>query len=406
ALPSSVKKIFKRVIPTGLDHGTVTVLFKEHSYEVTTYRIEGEYSDARHPDEVQFSSSIYADLERRDFTINAIAYDLIKRKIVDPHSGIDDIKRKIIRAIGNPAERFKEDCLRTLRACRFAAQLDFSIDPGTMTGLINAAPGILAVSWERIRDEIIKTIQSGNPVLGFEMMRQSGLLKLILPELSSCENVAQRGYHSFDVYYHSLYCMEGAPRENLTVRLAALFHDIGKPPTMTIKDGEARFYSHEKVSAEMAEKLLTRLKMPNKVIKDVSRLILHHMFNYDPSWADSAVRRLLSRVGIKHMGDLIELRRADQYGMGRKPVKSRELIELRTRISEILDKSHALSLKDLNINGKDLMETLGLPAGPKIGILLESLMEAVMDDPSMNERDKLLNLAKKLYETRIEFPSF
>ncbi|MEJ2664605.1 MAG: hypothetical protein P8107_11280 [Spirochaetia bacterium] len=233
ALPRQVMKLFKRVIPTGLQHGTVTVLYKKYQFEVTTFRIEGRYEDFRRPESVEYAASIDEDLKRRDFSINAIAYDLQTGTLLDPFHGREDIKAKIIRAIGNPEERLQEDALRTLRACRFACVFRFEIEEETLQAIIRTAALINRISKERIRDELVKIIASDIPSRGFELLSKVKLLPFIMPELEACKGVTQPAMHCFDVYFHSLYSCDAVPAANLTVRLAALLHDIGKPLCVT-----------------------------------------------------------------------------------------------------------------------------------------------------------------------------
>jgi poly(A) polymerase/tRNA nucleotidyltransferase (CCA-adding enzyme) len=400
--PKEVQRIFHRVIPTGIKHGTVTVLFKKESFEVTTFRIDGTYTDGRRPDEVRYTSSILQDLERRDFTINGLAYNLISHKLLDPHEGMKDLKKGIIRAIGRPEDRFREDGLRPLRACRFAAQLNFRIEKTTFKAIKKTTREALAVSVERIRDEITKILLSDNPVFGFELLESTGLLVLILPELHACVGVKQRDRHRFDVFYHSLHSCAAAPAENLVLRLAALLHDIGKAATLTQGEyGEPLFHRHEQVSAEMAESFTRRLKYPNAVVKRVSILIRHHMFNYQDEWSDAAIRRFISRAGKENMSDLIDLRLADQSGMDVLSADTTNLAKFIQRLQDISSQDTAFKVRDLKINGKDLMQALNLPSGPQIGILLRFLLEAVLEDPSLNTPDKLTEMAGKFYKERL-----
>ena len=244
--PEKVGELFWKVIPTGIQHGTVTVLYKGQHLEVTTFRIEGKYSDSRRPDNVEYTPSIYEDLKRRDFTINAIAYDLHTGKIIDPHNGKMDIQKKIIRAIGSPSHRFSEDPLRMIRACRFSAQLHFSVEKDTLDGIIKHSGLIRNVSMERIRDEFVKIAASPSPSCGLLLMDISGLLKILLPELTACKDIPQKGMHRFDVFHHSLMSMDFAENK-LHIRLAALFHDLGKPDTFKQdENGLPTFHNHER----------------------------------------------------------------------------------------------------------------------------------------------------------------
>ena len=404
ALPSQVVPLFRRVIPTGIKHGTVTVLFKGTTFEVTTFRTETGYSDGRRPDSVTFAPSILEDLARRDFTINAIAYDLHADRVEDPHDGRGDLKRRLIRAIGDPAERFHEDGLRPLRACRFAAQLGFEVDPATLAAIPGALEVLARVSAERVRDEILKILQSPVPSAGFALMKQSGILSVVLPELLEGDGVAQGPLHCYDVLWHSLYACDAAPADSLVLRLAALLHDVGKPRTRgTAPDGRPTFHGHEKVSEEMTRAILERLRLPNAVIKDTAHLVAQHMFNYQEEWSDAAVRRLVSRVGEGSIKDLLALRRADQLGMCRENARyfPQGLSDFAHRVDSVLSADRALTISSLAVNGRDVMESLGLPPGPKVGVILQELLQSVLEDPALNSREKLLEIAGKMLKERL-----
>ncbi|MEW5816449.1 MAG: CCA tRNA nucleotidyltransferase, partial [Spirochaetota bacterium] len=265
ALPEQVTGLFKKVIPTGIRHGTVTVLYKGHKFEVTTFRIDGDYSDFRRPDKIAYTPSIFEDLKRRDFTINSMAFNLENYTLLDPHNGINDIKKKVIKAIGDPYERFNEDGLRILRACRLAAQLNFSIEENTFKAIKDNVSQLQLVSAERLRDEITKILECEKPSIGFEIMERANLLQFILPELQACKGVQQKGFHKFDVYTHSLLTCDFTPAD-LVLRLSALLHDIGKPEALSFSSsGEPLFYRHEEISARMAHTILRRLKFPKAV---------------------------------------------------------------------------------------------------------------------------------------------
>jgi putative nucleotidyltransferase with HDIG domain len=402
ALPEDVIGVFRRVIPTGIKHGTVTVLFKGACFEVTTFRIDQDYRDGRRPDSVIFTPSIEEDLKRRDFTINAIAYDLHGHHLLDPHDGRKDLKAGIIRAIGDPLQRFGEDGLRPIRACRFAAQFRFEIEENTFACISRSIDTVKMVSAERIRDELVRLLEAQTPSVGFTLLDGCGLLRLIMPELTACQNVEQGDFHQYDVYHHLLYACDAAPRDNLSVRLAALLHDLGKPETLRIlpDDGEVSFHRHEQLSAELAEKILRRLRFPNLVIKQVGHLVRQHMFHYEDQWTDAAVRRFVARVGDQNIPDILALRRADQLAIVGKYFVSDSLIALEKRIEDVLAEDKALTLKDLAINGDDIIRELQIPRGPKVGIILNSLLESVFDDPKQNERETLLKIARKLYNSR------
>ena len=396
ARPDEVMAMFPHhVIPTGLQHGTVTVRFRRQSYEVTTFRSEGAYSDSRHPDSVTFVRSLESDLERRDFTINAFAADALDGTILDYHDGRGDLRRRLVRAIGDPQERFGEDALRMLRACRFAARLDFDIERDTFEAIRRNSSSIVKVSAERIREELYKTLMSDNAVKGIELMRTSGLLDHILPELVACGGVEQGGLHSMDVYHHCLATLRCActHRYPPMVRLAALLHDIGKPGCRKEHDGGYTFYGHDKEGARMVDALMRRLKASNDERELVTRLVREHMFNYTSQWSDGALRRFVARVSDA-LEPLIQLRIADALAIS--PDASLDsLWEMERRIEEIRKRNDALGIRDLAVDGHDLM-AIGIPAGPRLGRTLSALLDAVMDDPSLNRRETLLEMAGRL----------
>lgn len=414
ATPEQVSQLYKKVIPTGISHGTVTVLYKNEKIEVTTFRTEADYSDGRHPDKIEYAATIEEDLSRRDFTMNAIALSLEDGKIVDPFEGQIDIKNKIIRTCGNPDERFNEDGLRPIRAIRFASQLNFDIEEKTLEAIPKAINRTAQISIERFHDEFIKLLKSEKPSVGLKLLENTGLLKLFIPELAQCRGITQaddRGYHQFDILDHLFYACDGAPKDNLIVRLAALFHDIGKVDARQVKiekDSQGNkyqiinFFNHENYSYKKTEIILKRLKFSNEIIKNTLHLILNHMFHYEPNWSNAAIRRFIMRVGIENFDNLFDLRIADAYGKNNCPPQlsgtpwSDNLIELKNRIHEEITKNNALSLKDLKINGQDLIG-LGIPKGKIIGVILNELFETVTDDPLMNDKEKLLNIVKNKY---------
>lgn len=414
AEPAQVMKIFRKVIPTGIAHGTVTVHFMKSEIEVTTFRTESDYSDGRHPDKVAFTRNLDEDLSRRDFTMNAIAASLKDGKIIDPFNGKEDIKNRTIRTVGNPHERFLEDGLRPIRAIRFSAKLNFRIEEKTLEAI--SAPEILektkSVSLERFRDELLKLMQAEKPSAGLKIMEETGILHIFMPEFDACRGCSQqdfRGFHEFDVLYHLFYACDGAPKKKINVRMAALLHDIGKPAAKKIlqtPEGETvTFYRHEQLSAEIAEKMLFRLKFSNAEIANICHLIENHMFNYEPTWKDSAVRRFLVKVKAENVEDLFDLRLADIYGMHNRPISlngspaAKLLLEFKERIEKEEQKKSALSLKSLAVNGKDLIG-IGIPSGKELGDILNELFETVLEDPAQNEKETLLKIARKIYENR------
>ncbi|MDR0637309.1 MAG: HD domain-containing protein [Spirochaetaceae bacterium] len=388
-----------QVIPTGLKHGTVTLRYKGFSFEATTFRTESAYSDGRHPDTVTKAATIEEDLARRDFTMNALALELpAGKRLVDPFGGRDDIKRGLIRAVGDAATRFAEDGLRPLRAFRFAAQTGFIVDTAILDAVPSALGATAKVSVERIRDEFDKTVMAPSPLRALIYMEETGLLRLFLPELAACRGVEQKGRHLFDVFGHSLHALEYAAIHGYPhpVRLAALFHDIGKPETAA-KDsiGIWTFYQHERHSAQMTEALMRRLRYPNTLTAQVVRLVKEHMFHYEDTWKDAAVRRFYIRVGPSALNDLFMLRLCDTYATALAYPDPASLLPLRRRIEIMLEKSTALGLKDLAVNGSDLIAA-GLRPGKRLGIILNELLQAVIDDPALNTRETLLAIARNL----------
>jgi len=398
ARPDLVMATFSRTVPTGLPHGTITVLTGGPPVEVTTFRVESGYSDARRPDRVEFTDDLVADLARRDFTINAIAWDPIGGREVDPFGGRSDLAAGLLRAVGDPRERFWEDGLRPVRAARFAATLEVGIVPETFEALGEAKEQVARVAAERVRDELGKMLQAREPSRGFEVLRRSSLLETILPELAATVAVPQNRYHAYDVYFHTLYACDAAPREKLDVRLAALFHDVGKPRTRAERpDGEATFYNHQFESARLAERAMTRLRFSRNTIDRVVHLVTNHMFDYRSEWSDAAVRRFLRAVGPENVADLFDLRIADNVGNGTKVGFPHYLGELSDRIDAILAASQAFTLRDLAVDGKDVMRELRVPPGPSVGSILERLLEEVIEHPERNDRAYLLKRLREGY---------
>ena len=423
ATPQDVIKLFKFVVPTGIEHGTVTVHYKGNEIEVTTFRTEAGYSDGRHPDSINYAATIEEDLARRDFTMNAIAASLEDGIITDPYGGQDDIKNKLIRTVGAAHERFMEDGLRPVRALRFASKLGFSIEKNTYSEIFKKEIQAKAasISIERFRDEFEKIMASPKPSVGLKLLEESGLLDIFIPEFKICRGCIQsdyRAFHKFDVLDHLFYACDGAPADKLNVRLAALFHDIGKPAAKkilheTVLNGEKNdgskkeiekitFYNHEAFGEKITQKLMTRLKFSNDMISNVCHLVKEHMFHYESNWSEAAVRRFIIRVKPECMEDLYDLRLADMYGMYNEKVDVRYsesvklLLELKARVEKELSKKTALSLKSLAVNGRDLMQ-LGIPTGKELGRILNELLECVIEDPAMNNKEMLIETAKKIF---------
>lgn len=413
ATPEQVMKIFRKVIPTGIAHGTVTIHIFGREIETTTFRTDSDYSDGRHPDKVTYAATIEEDLSRRDFTMNAIAADLGTGELVDPFHGEEDIRKGIIRTVGSARERFLEDGLRPVRAVRFAGQLGFSIEENTFSAISEGdiLEKTSGISVERFRDEFCKMLSCDKPSICLRLLESTGIMDIFIPEFTPCRNCMQqdeRGFHEFDVADHIFYATDGAPKDNLIIRLAAFYHDIGKPEarkTEIVNGAEhIHFHNHESISAEKALKSMTRLKFSNDEIRNVCHLVKEHMFHYESVWSDAAVRRFIIRVGTDNFDNLILLRLSDIYGMHNVPADplspSWKLIEeLEERIHKITSANNALSLKDLAVNGKDLIG-LGIPAGKHMGAILEELFETVIDSPDMNEKEKLSAVALNIWRTR------
>ncbi len=398
ARPEQVMKLFRRVAPTGIKHGTVTVLFAGMEFEVTTYRADGRYLDGRRPESISFSDTLQEDVLRRDFTINGLAYDMKKDEIIDLVGGIDDLDRCIIKTIGSPLDRFGEDGLRTYRACRFSAKLGFEIEISTFNAISKTLDVAEKVSAERIREELMKLLAADTPSRGFEYMRRSGLMKLSLPELDACYEIEQNRFHAYDIYYHSLYSCDAAPKDKPLVRLSALLHDIGKVSTRKqTEEGEYTFYNHEVIGARMVRKLMKRLKFSNSEIEIVNNLVINHMFHYTDDWSDGAVRRFMRKVGVENIPDLFELREADRIGNGTRTGLPEPIKKLQERIDAVIEAENAITVRDLRINGNIIMEKFDLKPGPLVGRILHELLEMVLDEPEMNKENLLIEKAEEIY---------
>ncbi|HXT98907.1 MAG TPA: CCA tRNA nucleotidyltransferase [Polyangia bacterium] len=403
ARPDAVVALFRTfAIPTGLKHGTVTVLTEtRRPVEVTTFRGEGEYLDGRRPTSVTYVDSLDEDLGRRDFTMNAIAYDPLAGVVTDPYDGQGDLARGLIRAVGDPLVRFREDGLRPMRGVRQAAQLEFEIAPPTLAAIPQTLDVFRKVSAERIRDELFKMLAARRPSRGLALMHTTGLLGEVIPELLEGVGCTQNRFHKHDVFEHTLSVVDETSGDPV-LRLGALLHDVGKPRARQPREGapgEYSFFKHEYVGAEMADAICRRLKLANADRERVVALVKNHMFFYMPDWSDGTIRRFVRRVGGQEgLADLFALREGDVRGRGFGENPDVELGELRRRISEVAHEDAALKVTDLAIDGRDVMRILGIPPSREIGGLLERLLERVLDDPSLNEREKLEALLRELYE--------
>lgn len=407
AKPEDVQRIFKYTIPTGIKHGTILVILDDMHVEITTFRSDGNYSDGRHPDKVEYTASIEDDLPRRDLTINAMAYNVLDGTLIDMFDGMKDIKNKIIRSVGNPYERFTEDGLRIMRAIRFATKLNFNIEKETFEAICHSTGMLTSIAYERIREEFNGILISDNPFRGIELLRKTGILALIMPELMQGFGVSQNRFHKYDVYYHILHtiqAVEPLETEELTllVRLAALFHDIAKPMVQkkVSKQEEPVYYNHEVVGANVAKKIMKRLKYSNAEIDFVTLLVRQHMFYYQDEWTDGAVRRFMKAVGIENIKPLLKLREADRLGSGnRKDKESKAIPKLLARIDKIIEEENAITVKDLKINGNDLMKEFNLKPGPIVGKILNYLLDLILDEPSLNDKEKLMEKTKLFLES-------
>lgn len=398
ARPEQVLKLFRKAIPTGIEHGTITVVTRSRHVEVTTLRGETTYSDGRRPDSVHYVDDIAADLARRDFTINAIAVDTHSGALVDPFGGQADLASRVLRAVGRAEERFAEDGLRCLRAARFVATLDVTLDPATERGIASALGTYAKVSAERVRDEWMKTMKARAPSRAFEVMRTSGMLGITCPELVESYGCTQNKHHAFDVWGHAMACLDAAPAAPV-LRVAALLHDVGKPRTRAFSDktNDYTFYDHERVGAEIADPVLKRLRFSNDERARIVALVRHHLVCWEPSWSDAAVRRWVKRVSPELLEDLYALCLADAEGKGfdAQPERTR-IAGLRAHVERIMAESHAFTTRDLAIDGRALMSELDRGPGPWLGKVLEGLLDRVLDDPSLNERSRLVQVAREL----------
>ena len=395
ALPQQVKALFPRTLDTGLRHGTVTVMLDREGFEVTTYRVDGEYEDGRHPKEVRFTPSLTEDLRRRDFTINAMAYNH-KDGLVDVFGGQEDLKNGVIRCVGNARERFSEDALRILRAVRFSAQLGFQIEEETRKAMEELAGNLKRISAERIQTELVKLLVSPHP----ETLRtayETGITAVVLPELDACMEMPQQNpYHCYSVGEHTLVALTKI-RADKVLRLAILLHDMGKPPTHTRDEkGVDHFYGHGLEGEKLAAQILRRLKFDNETIRQVRRLVLYHDDRHkDPTarW----VRRAIYRIGPDLFPAYLEVRRADILAQNpiywEKSLKNLECVE--TLYQQILAEENCISRKDLAVSGRDLIEA-GIEPGKQVGVILEKLLELVIDHPEYNEKEYLLKQIKRV----------
>ena len=399
AKPEEVKALFNHTIDTGILHGTVTVMLNHEGYEVTTYRIDGEYEDARHPKEVTFTANLVEDLKRRDFTINAMAYNH-KVGLVDEFDGVKDLENKIIRCVGNPMDRFSEDALRMLRAVRFAAQLGFSIEDKTQEAVKALAPTIKKVSADRIQVELVKLVTSEHP----DEMRtvyELGLTKIFMPEFDTMMETKQLNkHHMYTVGEHSIQSMLNI-RADKVLRLTMLLHDVGKPQCRsTGEDGQEHYYNHPKVGADISKDILKRLKFDNDTIDRCYKLILYH--DDRPAMTQRSIRKSISKIGLQQYPSLFEVKYADTMAqsMYKRDEKLNYLEEYKAIFKDIIDSGQCVEKKSLAIGGKELME-IGMKPGKEMGLVLEKLYEKVLEEPEMNTEENLIEYAHKIITSLI-----
>lgn len=394
AKPEEMKRLFPRTVDTGIKHGTVTVLLGGEGFEVTTYRIDGAYEDGRHPSEVTFTASLKEDLRRRDFTINAMAYNE-RSGLVDLYGGLADMENQVIRCVGNARERFDEDALRMLRAVRFSAQLGYRIDEATGEAVKALAPNLQKISAERIQVELVKLVTSPHP----DYLRKAyelGITAQILPEFDLCMETPQRHkHHCYDVGEHILHSMLGVGPDKV-LRLSMLFHDIGKPQTLTVDpDGTTHNKRHPFEGEKITRKVLRRLKFDNDTTDKVTKLVLYH--DYDIAPTEAGVRRAVNRIGEDIFAMIFTVRRADIAAQSdyMREEKLAKVAYIEKLYGEISTRGDAVTLKELAISGKDLIAA-GMPPGRQIGETLSALLERVLDDPSLNKPEILLKLYKEV----------
>ncbi|HPS40555.1 MAG TPA: HD domain-containing protein [Candidatus Woesebacteria bacterium] len=384
-------------------------------FEITTYRSDENYLDHRRPENVTLRKSIAEDLQRRDFTINALAITLDKNylqeifthkklqafyvidkekyTLIDLHHGQEDLEKRIIRTVGNADQRFSEDALRMLRAVRLAVQLNMDIETDTYFAIKYHKDLLKFISVERIRDELLKILSSDNPAKGIELLDQTGLLPNIIPELYQGVGMQQKGHHTTDVWTHSIDSLRYCPSQDPIVRLAALLHDIGKPLSYKEENDEITFYNHDILGSRIASKIANRLHLSKKDVQRIFILVRYHMFNYQANYSDASIRRFIRKVGLENIDDILDLREGDRLGSGAKKTSWR-LEEMKKRIIEQLNQP--MDLNDLAIDGNDLMQALAIKPGPLLGKILNQLLEKTLEDPSLNQKELLLAQAKKL----------
>ena len=395
AKPEQVKRIFRRTVDTGIEHGTVTVLIGKDGFEVTTYRVDGLYEDGRHPKEVTFTSRLEEDLKRRDFTINAMAYNDDER-LVDAFGGMRDLNYHLIRCVGDPKERFSEDALRILRAVRFSAQLAFPIEPETAEAIKSLAPNLEKISAERIQAELVKLLVSEHPER-IQDACELGITKVVLPEWDDMVGVKQNTpHHKYDVAAHTVHALQNVKNDKV-LRLTMLFHDMGKPVMKTTdENGRDHFKGHAIASEQIAKTVMKRLKFDNDTIRKVTKLVAYHDYRMEPTGAN--VRRAMHEIGVELFPYYLAVRLADTKAQSsyERRGKLENIIQIRELYRNALRNKECVTLKDLAVTGTDLIN-LGIAPGKELGTLLNELLDIVIEDPAWNQKEKLCDYVKERF---------
>ena len=395
AKPEQVKRIFRRTVDTGIEHGTVTVLIGKDGFEVTTYRVDGLYEDGRHPKEVTFTSRLEEDLKRRDFTINAMAYNDDER-LVDAFGGMRDLNYHLIRCVGDPKERFSEDALRILRAVRFSAQLAFPIEPETAEAIKSLAPNLEKISAERIQAELVKLLVSDHPER-IQDACELGITKVVLPEWDDMVGVKQNtSHHKYDVAAHTVHALQNVKNDKV-LRLTMLFHDMGKPVMKTTdENGRDHFKGHAIASEQIAKTVMKRLKFDNDTIRKVTKLVAYHDYRMEPTGAN--VRRAMHEIGVELFPYYLAVRLADTKAQSsyERRGKLENIIQIRELYRNALRNKECVTLKDLAVTGTDLIN-LGIAPGKELGTLLNELLDIVIEDPAWNQKEKLCDYVKERF---------
>lgn len=395
ALPDVVMQLFgaRYALPTGLQHGTITVLAgtPPRHVEVTTFRGEGEYLDGRRPSSVSFSATLHEDLARRDFTMNAIAFDPIAGVLTDPFHGQDDLGRKLVKAVGDAVKRFEEDGLRPMRAVRQATVLGFAIEPATLAAIPQTLDSFCKVSAERIRDELFKMFKAPQPSVGLRLMLQSGLLAHVFPELVACVGCKQEPSHSLDVFDHVLATLDALPAR-FDLRLAGLLHDVGKPVVATHANGEWTFAGHAAAGAALVATIAERLRLSVAEKRLVCDLVALHEFVYQPEFSDAEVRRLLRSFTAERIADVVALRVANHASHD--ATFKAQAITFAARVAAVMAQRPPLATKELAVDGKTLMQELNIAPGKQVGVMLNAMLDYALEDPTRNTREALLAWAR------------